>query len=77
MSAGAPGPVGCGVVEVGRSASDASPDTDPPASLQQALAARYGSNPALPEVTVSSCTTLTAEPFVMAPATVALATADG
>ena len=47
------------------------------ASLQKALAARYDSNPVLREVAVSSCTTLTAEPFVMAPATVALATADG
>ncbi len=47
------------------------------ASLQQALAARYDSNPVLREVAVSSCTTLTAEPFVMAPATIALATADG
>jgi hypothetical protein len=47
------------------------------ASLQKALAARYDSNPVLREVAVSSCTTLTAEPFVMAPATIALATADG
>ncbi len=47
------------------------------ASLQQALATRYGANPVLREVAVSSCTTLTAEPFVMAPATIALATADG
>ena len=38
------------------------------ASLQHALAARYDSNPVLREVAVSSCTTLTAEPFVMAPA---------
>jgi hypothetical protein len=47
------------------------------ASLQHALAARYDSNPILREVAVSSCTTLTAEPFVMAPATIKLATADG
>ncbi len=47
------------------------------ASLQQALATRYDSNPVLHEVAVSSCTSLTAEPFVMSPATVALATADG
>lgn len=47
------------------------------ASLQKALAARYDSNPVLREVAVSSCTTLTAEPFVMAPATIKLATADG
>ncbi len=47
------------------------------ASLQQALAARYDSNPVLREVAVSSCTTLTAEPFVMAPTTIALGTADG
>ncbi|MBW4043294.1 MAG: hypothetical protein HIU86_14445 [Acidobacteria bacterium] len=47
------------------------------ASLQQALAARYDASPVLREVAVSSCTTLTAEPFVMAPAISALATADG
>lgn len=47
------------------------------AALQQALASRYDANPVLREVAVSSCTSLTAEPFVMAPSTVALATADG
>ncbi len=47
------------------------------AALQQALAARYDSNPLLREVAVSSCSTLTAEPFVMAPGTVKAATADG
>jgi hypothetical protein len=45
--------------------------------LQQALAARYDSNPLIREVAVSSCSTLTAEPFVMAPTTVAIATSDG
>jgi hypothetical protein len=47
------------------------------AGLQQALASRYDSNPVLREVAVSSCSTLTAEPFVMAPGTILLATADG
>ena len=47
------------------------------AALQQALGARYDSNPVLREVAVSSCSTLTAEPFVMAPSAIAAATADG
>jgi hypothetical protein len=47
------------------------------AALQQALAARYDGNSVLREVAVSSCSTLTAEPFVMGPGTIALATADG
>ncbi len=47
------------------------------AALQQALAGRYDTNPLLNEVAVSSCTTLTAEPFVMAPGTIRAATADG
>ena len=47
------------------------------AALQQALASRYDSNPVLREVAVSSCTTLTAEPFVMAPTAIAAATPDG
>ena len=40
------------------------------AALQQALAARYDTNPVLREVAVSSCSTLTAEPFVMAPSAI-------
>ena len=36
------------------------------AALQQALAARYDNNPLIHEVVVSSCASLTAEPFVMA-----------
>ncbi len=47
------------------------------AALQQALAGRYDSNPLVREVAVSSCSTLTAEPFVMAPSTNTLATVDG
>ena len=47
------------------------------AALQQALAARYDTNPVLREVAVSSCSTLTAEPFVMAPSAITAATADG
>jgi len=47
------------------------------AGLQQALAARYDSSPVLNEVAVSSCATLTAEPFVMAPSTISAAIADG
>jgi hypothetical protein len=35
-------------------------------ALQTALAARYDSNPLIQEVAISSCSTLTAEPFVQA-----------
>ena len=47
------------------------------AGLQQALATRYDSNSVLAEVAVSSCSTLTAEPFVMAASTMTAASADG
>ena len=47
------------------------------AGLQQALASRYDSNPVLREVAVSSCSSLTAEPFVIGGEVVALAEADG
>ena len=47
------------------------------AGLQQALARRYDSQPVLRDVTVSSCATLTAEPFVIAPGTVKAASAMG
>jgi Beta-galactosidase len=47
------------------------------AGLQKALAARYDTNPTLNEVAVSSCTTLTAEPFVMSPGAITGAEADG
>jgi len=47
------------------------------AGLQQALASRYDTNPVLHEVAVSSCSSLTAEPFVIGGEVVALAEADG
>ena len=47
------------------------------AGLQQALASRYDSNPVLREVAVSSCSSLTAEPFVIGGEVVPLAEADG
>ena len=47
------------------------------ASLQRALAKRYDSDPVLQEVAVSSCSSLTAEPFVIGGEVVALAEADG
>ena len=47
------------------------------AALQQALAGRYDDNPVLNEVAVSSCSSLTAEPFVLGPDTIAAATPDG
>ena len=47
------------------------------AGLQQALAGRYDNNPVLHEVAVSSCSSLTAEPFVIGGMVVALANADG
>ena len=47
------------------------------AGLQQALAARYDTNPVLREVAVSSCSSLTAEPFVIGGEVIALAEADG
>jgi Beta-galactosidase len=47
------------------------------AALQEALANRYDTNPVLSDVAVSSCTTLTAEPFVMGPGTIAAAKLDG
>jgi hypothetical protein len=47
------------------------------AGLQQALARRYNNEPVLRDVAVSSCATLTAEPFVMAPGTIRAATAAG
>ncbi len=46
-------------------------------ALQQALAARYDNNPVLHEVAVSSCSSLTAEPFVIGGIVVPLAKADG
>ncbi len=45
--------------------------------LQQALARRYDSQPVLRDVAVSSCATLTAEPFVIAPGTLQAASAAG
>ena len=47
------------------------------AGLQQALATRYDTNPVLHEVAVSSCSSLTAEPFVIGGEVVPLAEADG
>ena len=47
------------------------------ASLQQALAKRYDGQPVLHDVAVSSCATLTAEPFVIAPGTMKAAGAAG
>ena len=47
------------------------------AGLQQALAGRYDSNSVLREVAVSSCSSLTAEPFVIGGEVVPLAEADG
>jgi hypothetical protein len=47
------------------------------AGLQQALASRYDSNSVLREVAVSSCSSLTAEPFVIGGEVVPLAEADG
>jgi hypothetical protein len=47
------------------------------AGLQHALAKRYDNEPVLRDVAVSSCATLTAEPFVMAPGTIRAATAAG
>ena len=47
------------------------------AGLQQALASRYDTNSVLHEVAVSSCSSLTAEPFVIGSEVVALAEADG
>jgi hypothetical protein len=47
------------------------------AGLQQALADRYDSNSVLREVAVSSCSSLTAEPFVIGGEVVPLAEADG
>ena len=45
--------------------------------LQRALASRYDSQPVLHDVAVSSCATLTAEPFVIAPGTIRAAGAAG
>ena len=47
------------------------------AGLQRVLAGRYDTNPLLREVAVSSCSSLTAEPFVIGGEVVALAEADG
>ncbi|MDQ6697816.1 MAG: beta-galactosidase [Actinomycetota bacterium] len=47
------------------------------AVLQQALASRYDTNPVLRDVAVSSCSSLTAEPFVIGAVVVPLASADG
>jgi hypothetical protein len=47
------------------------------AGLQQALAKRYDGQPVLRDVAVSSCATLTAEPFVIAPGTMKAASAAG
>ena len=47
------------------------------AGLQQVLAGRYDTNPVLREVAVSSCSSLTAEPFVIGGEVIALAEADG
>jgi hypothetical protein len=47
------------------------------AALQRVLANRYDTNPVLSDVAVSSCATLTAEPFVMAPSAIAAAKLDG
>jgi hypothetical protein len=47
------------------------------AGLQQALASHYDSQPVLRDVAVSSCATLTAEPFVITPGTVKAASAAG
>jgi hypothetical protein len=45
--------------------------------LQSALAARYDDNPVLREVAVSSCSSLTAEPFVIGSRVLPLARTDG
>jgi hypothetical protein len=47
------------------------------AALQLALAARYDTNPLVREVAVSSCASLTAEPFVIAPGTIVAVARDG